>query len=470
MQVSLPDYPKSRDAIPGTDKVIAAAAAGVSGLQSLTISSVGFRLHADLLLPLTAAAGGPGSSLKKLKLSGSFETVIENHSTKQCQPWTEATTTADAAGACASSKKADSRVDSASTKQACLHHSADEFAALSIDQTTKDGNRVGITKEPPAPRRPNPFAALQQLSGLREFIIINCRWPKGGTEKAPPLPLYVDLLPATLVILEAEGVKAVLGDPKDSCSSGAAAVLGAAPAATVQAISSGTGTINVNTVLDTHMHQRTAGKHFINLQRLYLRSCFLDNPSVFASDQLHELEVMKTSWSGGWAAASAAWPNVRKLTWTPAERILQPEHDHSNYKGSHSSSSSDDGETNSNIDNSEYSLVTASDAGFIPTSKQSVDETDPKALEGSDPKTSDQLAGVDSLQQACADISLGFEDIKVSTLPGLPWLFADVLQPVVEHMLQEVKVMPWPPRPNVRHKAVQQWLQQQLPRARVYVR
>lgn len=71
-----------------------AAAATIPGLQSLTVHVEGLQAPAemsmtdDLLLPLTAAAGGPGSGLKKLALSGGFffyQQQRSNHGQRQRQ-------------------------------------------------------------------------------------------------------------------------------------------------------------------------------------------------------------------------------------------------------------------------------------------------------------------------------------------------------------------------------------------------
>lgn len=60
-----------------------AAAATVTGLQSLLLQVERGQhvLPDDLLLPLTAAVGGPGSSLTSLKLYGSFVPEVAQRAT-----------------------------------------------------------------------------------------------------------------------------------------------------------------------------------------------------------------------------------------------------------------------------------------------------------------------------------------------------------------------------------------------------
>lgn len=50
------------------------------------------------------------------------------------------------------------------------------------------------------------------------------------------------------------------------------------------------------------------------LHTLEMVDCRLSSPRILASPQLHQLKLISTSCSGGWAAASAAWPNVTELT------------------------------------------------------------------------------------------------------------------------------------------------------------
>lgn len=55
--------------------------------------------------------------------------------------------------------------------------------------------------------------------------------------------------------------------------------------------------------------------HQPQLRVLKLLKCHLRRPSILTSRQLHHLSVINSSWSGGWAAAAAAWPKLKGLTY-----------------------------------------------------------------------------------------------------------------------------------------------------------
>lgn len=102
--------------------VIAAAAARVKGPQSLslyTVSPIKCGLPCDTLLPLTAAAGGPGSSLEKLSITGNFITG------------TEAAAVTCASGAVASRVSSSADVANAHLAPA-VGHLTDELSAVDI--------------------------------------------------------------------------------------------------------------------------------------------------------------------------------------------------------------------------------------------------------------------------------------------------------------------------------------------------
>lgn len=60
----------------------------------------------------------------------------------------------------------------------------------------------------------------------------------------------------------------------------------------------------------------------VKLRSLHLSRCHLPSPSILASRQLQQLTVIDTSWSGGWTAAAAAWPDLRELTWKFDTRLI----------------------------------------------------------------------------------------------------------------------------------------------------
>lgn len=103
------------------------------------------------------------------------------------------------------------------------------------------------------------------------------------------LDLPTTYLPASLQVL--------CGDQLNICSNDAATLVGSKK--------SGTAT--------NQFHTETS--YCPHLGVLRLRNSQLSSPSSIASQQLHHLEMVNCRWSGGWAAAAAAWPNVRELVW-----------------------------------------------------------------------------------------------------------------------------------------------------------
>lgn len=157
-------------------------------------------------------------------------------------------------------------------------------------------------------------------------------------------------------------------------------------------------------------------------------------PYPHVNVQLQELSIVNSQLQGGWAVA--AWPNVRKLTWSYASDLLN------SYLG--------DG---------------------VPG-----DSHEPAA--GMNPADSAKSAFQTILQQLCAR----FRNLKSLILKDVPELSLDVLELVEQHQLQYLELQsircvvdpPPPPPPEAGYDSVPiellwQLLQQRLPAACIYV-
>lgn len=307
------------------------AAAALPGLRLLTISvkKMYQLMPADLLLPLTAAAVGPGSSLQSLKLSGIF-TDMTTSLTIGC-----ADTSADCAWVC----------------------------------------------------------HLKQLRSLRELSIIN----QGSS--SDNYIMSVGSLPATLEVFEGHNLyitntKAAISKRRHKSHRSRRQVMTpcAAPAQ-------------------------------MQLRSLRLKDCHLSSPSALASNQLKQLTIIDSSWSGGWAPAVAAWPYVREFVLirdepyrskglgihrhygTPLPRML-PETE-SEEAGSNSGSSFD-----SKLDEIAelYVATLVADAAIA--------------------------------EQVIHDMSPWFSNLVLLTMQNMPWLNVDVLtMPLLQRVLQQIRSM-----------------------------
>lgn len=168
-------------------------------------------------------------------------------------------------------------------------------------------------------------------------------------------------------------------------------------------------------------NQAAAGHGSPLLQQLALSCCHLTSPDILASEQLEELIIVDCNWSGGWAAAAEAWPNVRQLLWKDTDQSRQ----HSNHGGV------------------TYQAPPA--------------ETFQNTLVGA------------TCGQHAWDLAVGFKCLTDLTLDNGfigPWWSREVLQPVVQHLKYVKQLHLHGRRRSLSAEeciALQRWLQQQLP-------
>lgn len=219
----------------------------------------------DLLLPLTDAAGGPGSRLKVLKLTGKFEPIkamLPNRALKQLDPEGGGKDYADKLSAAAAMIPLNSRW----------------------------------------------HGALRLLDGLTELVINH----EGNTNCQTTLTLLVASLPASLEVLTCSHMN-ILGHDAACCGSAVTDTFTGGITTTAEA----TG-LKLQGVIGS----QSSGE-YPQLQKLVLKDCSLSSVTMLSSRQLQQLKVLRTHWPGGWAAAAIAWPNVRVLTWKYASTFAR---------------------------------------------------------------------------------------------------------------------------------------------------
>lgn len=125
---------------------------------------------------------------------------------------------------------------------------------------------------------------LQRFTGLRELHI--------NTTRCGYLDIFVECLPASLRVLSGGRLR----------------------------ITSFTDVIAAAASTDSTMPSCSKStepptRSQLQLEELRLSTSLLSSPSILASSRLYRLSIAGVLWSGGWAAAAAAWPNVRQLVW-----------------------------------------------------------------------------------------------------------------------------------------------------------
>lgn len=234
--------------------------------------------------------------------------------------------------------------------------------------------------------------ALRQLDGLREFAIL------GG----PVLDLPVQSLPASLKVLKGSYLNI------DHSTAAATASAHASRASSSQA---SPGQSESECVADARP----------KLYELDLRWCQLSSPSILASNQLLQLNLDSNTWSGGWAAAGAAWPCFKKLTWySSGEFDTTSRHTSANQQAATILRSMLSSLGSSNCDLLNLSGETLSTAAIARWFSKSVTVEDP----------------------SFKDIALAFPHLTDLKVENLPWMTVDLLQPVLHYMkdLQQVSL------------------------------
>lgn len=142
--------------------------------------------------------------------------------------------------------------------------------------------------EPGANGDPANWQALRHLDCLQELHVQQLPGWK--------LNFPVDSLPASLEVFKVRGFVKL--------SQGSAV-----------GISGNSSSADVTIGDQANAEQHASAKQLPNLCVLDIRSCQLEDPSILASDKLQVLIAghQAGKWQGGWSAAAAAWPSVRKL-------------------------------------------------------------------------------------------------------------------------------------------------------------
>lgn len=316
-------------------------------LQSLSVCILGptTQLPDNLLLPLTAVARGPGSSLTRLKVL----------------------------------------LHSVSSAKVARSAAAPEAVSAVSDSGW--------------------LQMLRQLKGLRHLKVdLSPTGRVTETTSGSCCKLFVKNLPTTLTLLQGKGITiaaAVTADGDDE------------DAGTRQASEVGDNTCS-------GCSQRSASFAIAarpQLCQLCLEHCQLSSPSILASSQLQQLTVVDSSWTGGWPAAAAAWPNLRKLLWS--------------------------GDTGCTLSNGDWSALSLGDSTAALGAAQR--RQDPTSSGGHDIDSvasahvvkllGDNQTADTVLQQ----LSTGFSQLTSLTMQNLPWLTVEALgKPVLHHVAQQM--------------------------------
>lgn len=416
-----------------------AAAATIPHLESFTLVSPveqdyydTFLATEQLLSPLTASAGGPGNRLKRLRLVGRFISATDAADlraaykilvSKRCKEsgayehWWDDQYLDDEAGTCGSATEAqDSEhcdVDAnslsvAPNTEACRR--CPTSANASVDDNTAAAGNQHLTApglhQPLAVAAPAWNAPLQHLSGLIELELT--QMDQHGD--LPLLILSVDCLPASLRVFKATRL-GLIGTTQRARV--AAAVGGFLP----------------------------VGNNCPQLQKLDLQHCKLTSPCILASQQLQQLIVVDSRWSGGWVAATTAWPNVRNLM----------------CRFSRLDGSSTDGTGNNDHSSEGHRAITKDSSNRTST-------TSNRAY---------SAAARGYFEQAIHEVAVNFAQLRSLSLLELPWWSVEALHPIGQHMEQIRSINVYHARgcdPDGQCDQLRQWLQEQLPWASVGVR
>lgn len=394
--ISCKDQPSSNRKLLAVATVKAAASA--LQLQTITIKVPAVEpqmVTEEFLLPLTGAAGGPGRSLKKLKLVGSFR--VATGACKDINPLSVPTKTSTRPhlGAIGSLEPTHTSrdVDTNSVAQT-LTGAADHVMGAVTESTggcamvvcqaeqAPQANHLKMSGQQPATDMAAECRwsqALQQMDSLHELNIIQL-----GRKH---LDVAVESLPASLQVLEGCRLNFVSSESAESEGS----------LAMCKQLASRSNTTDV-----ANQSQCAGNGTPPDLYRLKLQQCQVSSPRRLASQHLKQLIVINSSCRGGWAAAATAWPALSHLTWCYTGEL-----------------------TKINNHKALADLVKPWQDAFIQGNIESlvldpvVDRLEETGLE---------------LQRTLTDILLSFKSIRSLTLMDLPWLSIHTLQPVVHHM------------------------------------
>lgn len=317
-------------------EAVTAAAAAVTGLQSLAMR-VEHPAHifatTGLLCPLTAAAGGPRRSLKKLELAGHFLTTAEEAEAaiqrlvdrcalqslelQQRLPGLGFTDLSNAAQTDAEQSFLEEAFEifASSNSSDMATQVMTAASARSSNATLRDSNQA----VQPYQAGMHSSGQQQQPAGSATAVCPGFRWyialpfttlreltvhPQGNM-----LHLPAEALPASLEVLVGSKLNIVSMLEYDEMSASEFKLM--FPASKRCQL---TGVVAGATPC---------------LKQLQLTSSLLSDPYFLASSQLQQLTVLHTSWPRGWSSAAVAWPRLRQLvtSCTQTERV----NDYSNY-------------------------------------------------------------------------------------------------------------------------------------------
>lgn len=320
------------------------AAAAVRDLQSLKVLTYHgeHELPHDLLLALAAAAVGPGNCLTSLELAGNFvtaEVAATAEETIAESPHAEADNMNMHTGtlfACQDvMQQADDSFEvlgdsgahlvtlSSNSAEAVYSDESHNSNLTAVAASTGAGAGLSETVQmthqqtqqlqqfqaaaAPADHLPAWHHALRQLTGLLELTITHT-----GSDY---LRLPSEHLPTSLEVLRCS--RLVLSDASAAYVAATAAMnhTDACTNPNRPAASACSTTFSAAMVSTPHQDPepgviQTACPRLLSL---HLTECAIDDLRRLASHRLQHLTAVDSTWSGGWAAAAGAWPNVRDL-------------------------------------------------------------------------------------------------------------------------------------------------------------
>lgn len=249
------------------------------------------------LLPLTAAAGRSGGSLRKLKLGSSFvavSAIADTHfASKQCVLFNQYSTLG--LGNASTSAAASASEDNIEAGNLPITQDCQVTRASTPADSKAAGHHLSIAVGQLAAIRsrcPDSaslwYQTLRQFTGLQELIVD--QYASNGGDL---LKLNCEYLPSSLTVFH--GRNLLLTSSTDNTTAGSSTRCGG--------------------------DDQAAAHSCLQLHELNLVRCSINNPSILASGRLKKVTIIDSSLSSGWSAAATAWPHIQELVWKP-EYIL----------------------------------------------------------------------------------------------------------------------------------------------------
>lgn len=368
----------------------------------------------DLLLPLTAAAGGPGSRLRALKLVGRFE--FNGLGIPNTTP-------------------ADGMAGQTEAVKVVLQDLTNSLDSQDPAYSGTRSNRHGMCDVSVAPQRTEAMhddalnmcfqqELYDEVSAARAYVCSDSRWHEPlqllnglnelaivykGEDKMITLP--VDSLPASLRVMWCTRVSLVSTAARSN-----------------NVRSSSVASTSARGCMSNRSVCSNSATKCPQLQKLGLSKCQLSSPSILASRDAWELIAIGSKWPGGWAAAASAWPNLRNLYWE-YDSTLSPS------RNSHSLANSSLDEHTTAAVNSDTGGQDSSKALTKADAKRLELQSEAEAMLGS--MLYDSSPGL-TTSKVLSEILSQLKLLSAMTIIDLPWLSVEVLDSVTLQLVKKL--------------------------------